>query len=199
MDPHWQLLPYDPTRSKQFIHFDISFPTDNIEYRQNLSHGIQHIPLSDADLDKPAADKLLTHITIKFQHDPFEWDIDVKRNEGIRARDVFEAIYTAFQKPLTSYEKSLIPYYRYAGYEEAFKLRCKLTAENPVADKHQVWKRVDTLLHETFFHRLTQSKWGGDRRWGVGRAMLTSGIRKGGRDLPSGAPIVCHYPLADIS
>jgi hypothetical protein len=205
MDPpklHWQLLPYDPTRSKRFIHFDISFPTDDIQYRQNSSHGIQHIPLPDADLDKPAADKTLTQMTIQFQHNPFKWDIDVTRNEGIRVHDVFEAIYAAFQEPLTSYEKDLIPYYRYAGYEEAFELRCKLTAENPVVDQRQVWKRVDALLHKTFFLGLAQSKLGGDWRLNVGGTMLTSNqgsIRRGGRDLSSDVPIVRHHPLADIS
>jgi len=203
MDPpklHWQLLPYDPTRSKQFIYFDISFPTYKIQYRQNSSHIIQHIP--GVNLDKPAADKMLTQMTIKFQHNPFKWDIDVTRNEGIRVYDVFEAIYAAFQEPLTSYEKDLIPHYRYAGYEKAIELRCKLTAEDPVDDQRQVWKRVDALLHKTFFLGLTQSKLGGDWRLNVGGTMLTSkqgSIRRGGRDLLSDIPIVRHHPLADIS
>ncbi|KAJ8583186.1 hypothetical protein M405DRAFT_716835, partial [Rhizopogon salebrosus TDB-379] len=143
------------------IYFDITFPIHDIELRQNSSHGIQHTPLSDADLDKPATDMNLTEMVIKFQCNPFEWDIDVSRSEGIRVRNVFEAIYAAFQVPLTSDEKDLIPHHRRATYEEACRLRCKLAAE-PIVEQSQALKRVDMLLHETFFHGLTQSKSEGD-------------------------------------
>jgi hypothetical protein len=157
---HWQLLPYDPVRPKRFLHFDIAFHIRNIEFRQ--SYGVQRTRLSDADLDKPAADEKLVKMTINFQRGPFEWDIDVKRDEGIRVRDVFEAIYAAFNEPLTTYEKNLIPHHRRAAYEEAFKLRCKLAPGLPIVEQRQGWKRVDALLHETLFRGLTQPKSGGD-------------------------------------
>ena len=187
---HWQLLSYDPTRRKRLIHFDIMFPICDIEYRQSSSRGVQHTPMSDTDLDKPAADKELTDMTIKFQHDLFEWDIDVKRSEGIRVRDVFEAVYAAFQVPLTSHEMSLIPHHHHGGYEQAFRLRCKLVAE-PVVENSQVWKRVDTLLHETLFHGLTQST-SGDWWLSVTGTMPAGkrGANINGRDLLSEAPFV---------
>lgn len=160
---HWQLLPYDPTRSKRFLHFDVAFQPRDIEFRQNSAYaGVQRIRLSDTDLDKPAADETLVKMTITFQRGPFEWDIDVKREEGIRVRDVFKAIYTAFDVPLTPYEKSLIPHRLRAVYEDAFKLRCKLATGLPIVEQRQGWKRVDMLLHETLFRGLTQPKTGGD-------------------------------------
>lgn len=159
---HWQLLPYDPVRSKRFLHFDIAFQTRDIEFRQSSAYGVQRTRLSDADLDKPAADERLVKMSINFERGPFEWDIDVKRDEGIRVRDVFEAIYAAFNIPLTAYEKKLIPHNCRTAYEEAFKLRCKLAPGLPIVEQRQGWKRVDALLHETLFRGLTQPKSGGD-------------------------------------
>lgn len=159
---HWKLLPYHPNRSKRFLHFDVAFPTHDIEFRQNSSYGVQRTSLSDADLDKSAADEKLVKMTINFQRGPFEWDIDVKRDKGIRVRDVFEAIYAAFDVPLTPHEKGLIPHHRRAAYEEAFRLRCKLAPGLPIVEQRQGWKRVDMLLHETLFRGLTQPKSGGD-------------------------------------
>ncbi|KAG0693122.1 hypothetical protein DFH29DRAFT_965620, partial [Suillus ampliporus] len=156
---HWQLLSYHVARPNLFLHFDVVFPTRDIEYRRNSPCGVQRTPLCDADLDKPAADEL-TMMTINFQRNPFEWDINVKRDEGIRVRDVFEAIYAAFDVPLTPYEKSLIPLRLHAGCEEAFRLRCNLAPVLPIVEKRQGWKRVDTLLHESIFCGLTQSKSG---------------------------------------
>lgn len=159
---HWQLLPYDPARSKRFLHFDVAFHTRDIEFRQNSAYGVQRTRLSDADLDKPAADEKLVKMSINFERGPFEWDIDVKRDGGIRVRDVFEAIYAAFNVPLTPYEKNLIPHHCRAAYEEAFKLRCKLAPGLPIVEQRKGWKRVDALLHETLFRGLTQPKSGGD-------------------------------------
>ncbi|KAG1748256.1 uncharacterized protein EDB91DRAFT_870110 [Suillus paluster] len=98
-------------------------------------------------------------MVINFQRNPFKWNIDVKRDEGIRVRDIFEAIYTVFDEPLTPQEKNLIPLRLRAGCEEAFRLRCSLA---PVFPTIQGWKRVDTLLHKTLFRGLTQPKPGGD-------------------------------------
>ncbi|KAG2106662.1 uncharacterized protein F5147DRAFT_614412, partial [Suillus discolor] len=157
---NWQLLSYHPARPNLSLHFDIAFPTHDIEYIQDSSCGIQRTPLSDADLDMPAADEELINMTINFQRNPSQWDIYVKRDEGIRVRDVFEAIYSAFDIPLKLYEKSLIPLHLRAGCEEAFRLRCNLAPVLPVMQRRQGWKRVDTLLYETIFCGLTQSKRG---------------------------------------
>ncbi|KAG2038208.1 hypothetical protein BDR03DRAFT_319973 [Suillus americanus] len=159
---HWQLLSYHPARPDLSLRFDIAFPTHDIEYMQGSSCGIQWTPLSDADFDKPAADKRLTKMTINFQRNLFKWDIDVERDECIRVRDVFEAIHAAFNIPLTSHERSLVTLIDHARCEEAFRLRCNLAPALPIAQQRQGWKRVDALLHETIFCGLTQSKSGTD-------------------------------------
>ncbi|KIK37983.1 hypothetical protein CY34DRAFT_30294, partial [Suillus luteus UH-Slu-Lm8-n1] len=158
---HWQLLSYHVAQPDLFLHFDVAFPTHDIEYKRSSLYSVQSTPLHDANLDKPAADTELTNMTINFERSPLQWDINVKRDEGIRVRDVFEAIYSAFDTPLTPHEKSLIPLRLRAGCEEAFRLRCNLAPELPIMQQRQGWKRVDALLHETLFRGLTQSKSGG--------------------------------------
>jgi len=210
---HFLLLPYHPNRSKRFLHFDIAFQTHNIEFRQNSSYGVQRTSLSDADLDKSAADEKLVEMIISFQRGPFEWDIDVKRDKGIRVRDVFEAIYAAFDVPLTPHEKNLIPHHRRAVYEEAFRLRCKLAPGLPIDEQRQGWKRVDMLLHETLFRGLTQPKSGGDWVLNLSGAMSTAIANRGYPtsdqisadstirswvERSVSDPIVRHYSLADI-
>ncbi|KAG2359446.1 hypothetical protein BDR07DRAFT_1244768, partial [Suillus spraguei] len=133
------------------LHFDVAFPIHDIEYRWSSSHSVQQTPLCNVNLDKPAADKELTNMTIKFQRNLLQWDINVRRDEGIRVCDVFEAIYSAFDIPLTSHEKSLIPLRLRAGCEEAFRLRCSLAPVPTIVQQRQGWKRIDVLLHETLF------------------------------------------------
>ncbi|KAG2336984.1 hypothetical protein BDR05DRAFT_78235 [Suillus weaverae] len=148
-------------------------------------------------------------MTINFQRNPLQWDIYVKRDEGIRVRDVFEAIYSAFDIPLTPHEKSLIPLRLRAGCEEAFRHRCNLAPVLPIVQQRQGWKRVDALLHETLFRGLTQSKSGGDWTLNLSRTMLRgkqdSNIMNRGRlmpdsialrywkDLMLAAPIARHW------
>ncbi|KAG1858830.1 hypothetical protein F4604DRAFT_1165564 [Suillus subluteus] len=209
---HWQLLSYHVAQPNLFLYFDVAFPTHDIEYRQNSSHSIQRTPLCDADLDKPAADKELTNMTINFQHSPLQWNIYVKRDEGIRVRDVFEAIYSAFDISLTPHENSLIPLHLRAGCEEAFRLRCNLAPVLPIVQQRQGWKRVDTLLHETLFRGLTQSKsgdWILNLGWTVLRGKQDSNIMNRGclmsdyialrywKDLMLAAPIA-RYWLKDL-
>ncbi|KAG1727154.1 uncharacterized protein EDB91DRAFT_894795 [Suillus paluster] len=159
---HWQLLSYHVARPNLFLHFDVAFPTQYIEYRQKLSHDVQRTPLCDADLDKPAADMYLTEMIINFQRDQFKWDINVNRDEGIRVRDVFDAIYAAFDVPLTLHEQNVIPLRLRAGCDEAFRLRCNLAPVLPTVQQRQGLKRVDALLYGTLFRGLTQSKSGAD-------------------------------------
>lgn len=127
---------------------------------QGSSHGIQRTSLSDTDLDIPAADEELINMTINFKRNDLQWDIYVKRDRGIRVRDVFEAIYSAFDIPLTLHEKNSIPLCLRAGCEQAFRLRCNLAPVPLIVQQRQGWKRVDTLLHQTIFRGLTQSKRG---------------------------------------
>jgi hypothetical protein len=157
---NWRLLSFHPARPNLSLHFDITLPTHDIEYMQGSSHVIQRTSLSDTDLDIPAADEELINMTINFKRNDLQWDIYVKRDRGIRVRDVFEAIYSAFDTPLTLHEKNSIPLCLRAGCEQAFRLRCNLAPVPPIVQQRQGWKRVDTLLHQTIFRGLTQSKRG---------------------------------------
>lgn len=62
----------------------------------------------------------------------------------------------------------------------------------PVVENSQVWKRVDTLLHEALFHDLTRSTLGVD--WWLSVTGTTTAGKRGvninGRDLLSEAPFV---------
>ncbi|KAH7915457.1 hypothetical protein BJ138DRAFT_89650 [Hygrophoropsis aurantiaca] len=159
LDLHWQLLPYQPQRSKHPLHFDIAFPIDEIRFKD---YPVPNRPLTSADLDKPAANDKMTKMVIQFKNFP-DWEIFIKRDEGIRCRDVFESIYSNFNIPLTPLEeRTLIHPANRKLCEEAFRLRCKLAAGLTVVEKSLGFKRVDVLLHSTLFKGLTQPKSGGD-------------------------------------
>ncbi|KAF8125758.1 hypothetical protein EV363DRAFT_1175500 [Boletus edulis] len=155
-DLHWQLLPYDPQRSRRLVRFDMAFPVDHIVF-QDREHRTK---LSDVELDKPAANDTMTKMLITFEHGPFTWEVDVKNAHRIRCRDVFEAIYKAFNEQLTLEEQRLVGDRR--TVEAAFRLRCKLAPGLPEVERSLGWKRVDVLLHQTIFRGLTQPKSGGD-------------------------------------
>lgn len=155
-DLHWQLLPYEPRKSKRFLRFDMAFPVDDIVFRDRDCR----TKLSDADLNKPAANGTMTKMLITFEHRPFSWEVDVKNARGIRCRDVFEAIYKTFNEQLTLEERGLVCDRQ--AVEAAFRLRCKLAPGLPEVERSLGWKRVDILLHHTIFLGLTQPKSGSD-------------------------------------
>ncbi|KAF9222972.1 hypothetical protein BS17DRAFT_164196 [Gyrodon lividus] len=155
-DLHWQLLPYDTRRSRRLLRFDMAFPVDQISF-QDCGFRTR---LTDAELNKPAANGTMSKMLITFEQGPFSWEVDVKRSQGIRCRDVFQAIYDTFDEQLTREEQRLVPDRR--ACEEAFRLRCKLAAGLPDVERTLGWKRVDVLLHHTIFLGLTQAKSGGD-------------------------------------
>ena len=155
-DLHWQLLPFDSRRSKRLLRFDMAFPVDDIVFQDR---GFR-TRLSDAELNKPAANGTITKMLVTFEHGPFSWEVDVKNARGIRCRDVFEAIYKTFNEQLTLEERRLVR--DRPAVEEAFRLRCKLAPGLPEVERSYGWKRVDVLLHRTVFLGLTQPKSGGD-------------------------------------
>ena len=157
-DLHWQLLPYDPARSRRLLRFDVALPVDSIRF-QGSSYRTK---LSDADLDKPAVDGDLTKMQINFELGPFEWEVHVKNSRGITCRDVFEAVYETFDEQLTRYEIKQIPPHQTKEIAEAFKLRCKVKPGLAEVEFRQGLKRVDVLQHGTIFLGLTQPKMGGD-------------------------------------
>jgi len=122
----------------------------------------------------------------------------VKRDKGIRVRDVFEAIYSAFDIPLTLHEKNLMPLCLRAGCEQAFRLRCNLAPVLPIVQQRQGWKRVDTLLHQTIFRGLTQSKRGEDWTLNLSGTMPKA-IDKGGlMSYHIAADPTERYPTRDL-
>ena len=153
---HWQLLPFDLRRSKRLLRFDMAFPVDDIVFQDRGCRS----RLSDAELDKPAANDTMTKMLITFEQGPFSWEVDVKNAHGIRCRDVFEAIYKTFNEQLTREEQRLVRNRR--AVEDAFRLRCKLAPGLPEVERSYGWKRVDVLLHQTVFLGLTQPKSCGD-------------------------------------
>ena len=155
-DLHWQLLPFDVQRSRRLLRFDVAFPADEIVFQDR---GFR-TKLSDAELNKPAANGTMTKMLIVFEQGPFSWEMDVKNANGIRCRDVFEAIYKAFNEQLTLEEQRLVRDRR--AVEDAFRLRCKLAPGLPEVERSLGWKRADVLLHRTVFRGLTQPKSGSD-------------------------------------
>ncbi|KAH7885484.1 hypothetical protein F5I97DRAFT_1937679 [Phlebopus sp. FC_14] len=146
----------------------MAFPADNVCFQEQG----YRTKLTAAELDKPAVNGTLTKMLITFERGEFTWEVDVKRAQGIRCRDVFEAIYDTFNEQLTPYEKRFIPMDRYAAIQEAFRLRCKLAAGLSEVELGLGWKRVDILEHGTIFLGLTQQKSGGDWILNLGRPLF---------------------------
>ncbi|KAI9568527.1 hypothetical protein HD554DRAFT_2204980 [Boletus coccyginus] len=134
----------------------MAFPVEEIAFQRN---GFR-TKLTDAELNKKAADDTITKMLITFEHKPFSWEVDVKNSHGICCRDVFEAIYSTFNEQLTLEERRLVR--DRAGVEAAFRLRCKLAPGLLQVERSLGWKRVDVLTHKTIFLGLTQPKSGGD-------------------------------------
>lgn len=155
---HWQLLPYDRTRSRRLIRFDVALPVEDIRFEGES----YRIKVSDADLDKPAVDGGLTKMQIDFESGPFEWEVHVKNSKGITCRDVFDAIYETFNEQLTPYERKQIPPHQRQEVQAAFRLRCKVKPCLAEVEFRQGLKRVDVLQQGTIFLGLTQPKSGSD-------------------------------------
>ncbi|EIW81179.1 hypothetical protein CONPUDRAFT_82214 [Coniophora puteana RWD-64-598 SS2] len=126
--------------------------------------------LAPEDHHKLATSEPLTKMVIKVKHYP-DWEIFVKRSSGIRCLDVFQAIFEAFNTPLTPAEKQmLVPSHMRASVEETFRLRCKAWPGLPDAELAHGWKRVDVLQQATLFLGLTQPQAGGDWMLNLGRS-----------------------------
>jgi len=151
---HWLLLPYDPRTSKRLLRFDIILPVDQIcyQYSSNVRERV-----SDEDPDEPAPDEPMTKMRITFEQQPFSWTRDVDNPKRIRCRDVFEAIYNSFNQQLTLGEMWRVP--NRGACEDAFRLR-SLVLGSSQTERSLGWKRVDVLLHHTFFHGLTTNQEG---------------------------------------
>jgi hypothetical protein len=85
------------------------------------------------------------------------WKIVVQKSKGITCEDVFQAIYDAYDVPLTEkdladYDPKLIQW-----CEKAFKKRCEAVPRLSEREKRIGMKRVDLLNNRTYFHGLTKA------------------------------------------
>lgn len=160
---HWQLLPYDPQRCKKKLYFDVAMASDLVRDHTRLPP----VALHPADTDKWAATHGggLTQMIIKCQHLP-HWDIVVQNDQGIKCRDIFEAIHRNLNLRLTEYEKSsYVEEPRRRKVQAAFEKRCR---DVPMLDhvaRREGLLRVDLLEGKRIFMGLTRPQDGGEYWW----------------------------------
>lgn len=151
---HWQLLPYNPTMKeigKLQLRFDITVPVSHMRYITSTYPK----PLRNADLDKPAADEHLDEMTIECERLP-QWLICIRRRNGIKCRDVFEAIFRTYNAVLLDEECRAIPEKHLAQVKAAFKTRCIESPGLIEYEESMGLRRVDLLKGKTLFLGLTR-------------------------------------------
>jgi hypothetical protein len=149
---HWQLLPYYSSIGKSKLLFDITAPISQMRFAAVPFPR----PLRNTDLDKPAADdEQLEEMTIECEGLP-ERFIQVRRTKGIRCRDVFDKIYSAYNRVLSDIEREKIPPKDLARVREAFKTRCAGSPGLAKYEERQGLRCVDKLQGKTFFLGLTR-------------------------------------------
>jgi hypothetical protein len=149
---HWQLLPYHPSIGKSQVLFDITAPISEMRFAAAPFPR----PLRNTDLDKPAADdEQLDEMTIECESLP-ERFIQVRRTRGIRCRDVFDKIYSAYNRVLSDIEREKIRPKDMVSVQEAFKTRCEGSPGLSKYEERQGLRCVDRLQGKTFFLGLTR-------------------------------------------
>ncbi|KAI0086948.1 hypothetical protein BDY19DRAFT_995381 [Irpex rosettiformis] len=159
---HWQLLPYDEIRCRKKLYFDVAMPPDLIRDHTRLPP----VALHPSDTDKWATSQDgLTQMIIKCSLLP-QWDVVVQNDQGVRCRDVFEAIHRSLNLRLTEYEKrSLIHDHERTKVQESFEKRCR---DVPMLDhvaRREGLLRVDLLKGQRIFMGLTRPPDGGEYWW----------------------------------
>ncbi|KAK0202132.1 hypothetical protein DFS33DRAFT_1265288 [Desarmillaria ectypa] len=103
------------------------------------------------------------NIRVKVDHPLIPWVVKVRRKEGIRCIDVFEAVYSCFNTTLTPDEELRYQHYLKTDWcVTAFKLRCAKSPGITYVNEKQGKRRVDLLGERTFFGGLTHD---GDDKW----------------------------------
>jgi len=149
---HWQLLPYQSSKRRHQLLFDISAPITQMRFAATPFP----LPLQNSDLDKPAADdEQFDEMTIECECLP-ERFIEVRRTKGIRCRDVFDKIYWAYNRVLSDIEREKIRRTELAGVREAFKTRCAKSPGLTKYEEYQGLRCVDKLQGKTFFLGLSR-------------------------------------------
>lgn len=107
----------------------------------------------------------LTEMTIRCSQLP-HWDIIVQNDEGVKCRDVFEAIHRSLTLRLTSQEQQKhIKAQDRSKVEEAFQKRCRDIPLQKNVALREGFLRVDLLKGQRIFMGLTRPPDGGDYWW----------------------------------
>lgn len=159
----WPLVEYTGGKRTRYppIFFDVRCnPTgDKWNIRARRPNQGCNTPMSADERELPASTHCtLTNMVIYFVS-PYlvGWPIPIRRDEGIRCIDVFQAIYDKLQGRLTSED------YRRYGEEyirrckPAFLQRCREDPGLPDYNERQGMRRVDLLRGKTIFKGLKQS------------------------------------------
>ncbi|KAF8625958.1 hypothetical protein AX17_006683 [Amanita inopinata Kibby_2008] len=147
-------------------YFDIAFdPRDDSGRNVRIIEGWAHNrPIRVVELDSPAS----THCTLKEMYivlpEHPEWPVVVRRAEGIRCRDVLQAIYDTFHIRLTQLELNNMPPEKINGAWPHFDIRCKQASGLPAYNREQGLLRVDVLRSHKIFAGLEQDA-KVDKRW----------------------------------
>lgn len=153
---HWQLIPYDPARSKKHFYFDVKDrPTAIIDV--SSSDRYTRSTISDEELSKPAAETRCTSMTIRINIPLFDdWLIEASNPGGLCCGHVFKAIHDSLRTPLTREERTrLLPpgSERLRKAQEAFELRCcKSAVEISARQQKNGMLRIDLLGERTIFN-----------------------------------------------
>ena len=146
---HWQLLPYNPARSKKLLYFNVAHPPSLIRDHTRMPP----VPLAQAEMEKLAAEIPLSEMEIRCSQLP-HWDIIVKPAGpgGVRCIDVYRAIHETFQKELSETERDhYIPAGRRKQCEAAWRKRCKEAPGLPEVHLKKGMCRIDLLEGRTIF------------------------------------------------
>jgi hypothetical protein len=143
---HWQLLPYQPPKSKHCLHFNVSLPLTSI-----TACGRR---IKQEQFEKLAAASKLVEMIIQGD---LRWKIVVRKRNSITCEDVFQAIYDTYDVPLTDMDRKDTDPKLLQKCEAAFKKRCEAVPRLSEREERIGMKRVDLLNGKTFFHGLTKA------------------------------------------
>ncbi|KAH9936486.1 uncharacterized protein B0H18DRAFT_950751 [Fomitopsis serialis] len=146
---HWQLLPYEPGRSKKLIYFNVAYPPGLVRDHTRMPP----VSLHQSEMEKQAAEIPLGEMQIRCSQLP-HWDVIVSPvgPGGVRCIDVYRAIYETFQKELSETERDhYIPHGRRQHCEAAWRKRCKEAPGLPEVNLKKGMCRIDLLEGRTIF------------------------------------------------
>jgi len=159
----WPLVEYAEGKRTRYppIFFDVRCNPNADEWniRARRQHRGCNTPLTQAEREMPAS----THCTITdmliYFVSPYliGWPVPVKRNQGIRCIDIFQAIYEKLQGRLTSEDHRRYGEEYIRRCRPAFEQRCREDPGLPGYNERQGMRRVDLLRGKTIFKGLRQS------------------------------------------